>query len=110
MTDDQPTAEQFCALLDRLTDIDSRVQVVVGDLAQPVTVLVGLLRHGDGEHMYLVDGGQDNAVLPFVVANPARISDVGQVSGPFATANRYDEAITCVIDGAIRLTIGRYAD
>jgi hypothetical protein len=36
MSDDEATPEQFCALLDRFTDIGSRVQVVVGDLAQPV--------------------------------------------------------------------------
>jgi hypothetical protein len=44
------------------------------------------------------------------VADPQRISEVGQVGGTFATANRYVEAITCMIDGAVRLTVGLYAD
>jgi hypothetical protein len=110
MSDDQATPEQFCAFLDRLADVGSRVQVVVGDLAGPVTVLAGLLRQGDDEHTYLVDGGQDNAVLPFVVADPERISDAGVLSGDVVTANAWEVAVTCLIDGAVRLTVARYPD
>jgi hypothetical protein len=110
MTDDQATPEQFCDLLDRLADVRSRVQVVVGDLAGPVTVLAGLLRQGDDEHTYLIDGGQDNAVLPLVVADPERIGDAGVLSGDVVTANAWEVAVTCLIDGAVRLTVARYPD